>query len=144
MSPEEIVREVRKAAPKHIVITGGEPTLQPDLEQLVDLLHADGYFVQIETNGTRPISCPIDWVTCSPKTLHDIAVTQPHELKVVYQGQDMKPYETQFRAQVYSLQPCDTGNEAKNKEILEATIQYVLSHPLWRLSLQTHKLIGVR
>ena len=144
MSIEAILKEVAKSNIRHIVITGGEPTLQPELPQLVEQLHAKGYFIQIETNGTRPVPTLIDWVTCSPKSLTKIAVKHPNELKVVYQEQDMTPYEELFQAEVWSLQPCDTGNAARNKELLNAAIQFILSHPKWRLSLQTHKMIGVR
>jgi len=68
MSIEAILKEVAKNNIRHIVITGGEPTLQPELPQLVEQLHAKGYFIQIETNGTRPVPTLIDWVTCSPKS----------------------------------------------------------------------------
>ena len=144
MSIAEIVVAPSAFRPRHAVITGGEPSLQGELPQLVDALHEVGFYVQIETNGTRPLPASIDWVTCSPKVLAQTVVTQPNELKVVYQGQDMQPYEQGFRPQVWSLQPCDTGNRERNAELLEATIRYVTDHPQWRLSLQTHKLIGVR
>ena len=144
MSAESIVDEISKTIYHHVVITGGEPTLQPDLPQLVERLHERGYFIQIETNGTQPVPPHIDWVTCSPKDLQRTIVTQPNELKVVYQGQDMTPYEQIFHAEVLSLQPCDTGDETRNKEILDATLSYILRHPEWHLSLQTHKMIGVR
>ena len=144
MSIETILKEVEKSNIHHIVITGGEPTIQPELSQLVEQLHANKYFIQIETNGTRPIPPLVDWITCSPKSLTNIAVKHPHELKVVYQEQDMTPYEELFQAEVWSLQPCDTSNAARNKELLNAAIQFILNHPKWRLSLQTHKMIGVR
>ena len=144
MSVEEIVVAAASYKPRHAVITGGEPSLQHELPTLVEALHEVGFFVQIETNGTRPLPSAIDWVTCSPKVLDKTVVLQPHELKVVYQGQDMKPYEQSFHPQVWSLQPCDTGDEQRNRLILEQTIDYVLRHPQWNLSLQTHKLIGVR
>lgn len=144
MSIDDIVKECLRFQPRHVVITGGEPSLQRELAALVDALHKASFYVQIETNGTHPLPPAIDWVTCSPKSLSGIAVKHPHELKVVYQGQDMLPYETLFQADIYSLQPCDTGNAERNKEIIAATIEYVLSHPRWNLSLQTHKFLGIR
>ena len=77
MSIEAILKEVAKSNIRHIVITGGEPTLQPELPQLVEQLHAKGYFTQIETNGTRPVPALVDWITCSPKSLTNIAVKHP-------------------------------------------------------------------
>ena len=144
MSIEEIVVAAASYKPRHAVITGGEPSLQHELPTLVEALHEVGFFVQIESNGTRPLPSSIDWVTCSPKVLDKTVVLQPHELKVVYQGQDMKPYERLFQPKVWSLQPCDTGDEQRNRIILEQTVDYVLLHPQWNLSLQTHKLIGVK
>lgn len=144
MSIEDIVSQASDFAPRHAVITGGEPSLQSDLTQLVEALHASGFFVQIETNGTRPLPDSIDWVTCSPKVLDKTVVLNPHELKVVYEGQCLDIYEQMFHPQVWSLQPCDTGNDERNNTILSQTIDYVLNHPQWRLSLQTHKLIGIK
>ena len=146
MSIEEIVRQATSYLPRHAVITGGEPSLCPDLGTLVEALHQQGFYVQIETNGTRQLPSGIDWVTCSPKVLAQTVVLRPNELKVVYEheGQDMQTYEQMFEAEVYSLQPCDTGDRSRNADILNQTIAYVLQHPQWHLSLQTHKLIGVR
>ena len=152
MSVEEIVVAAASYKPRHAVITGGEPALQCELPKLIDALHEIGFFVQIETNGTRSLPANIDWVTCSPKSpVKDLkdgrntcVVTAPHELKVVYEGQDLSELETQFHPRVWSLQPCDTGDTKRNKEYLDASIRYVISHPKWRLSLQTHKLIGVK
>ena len=144
MSVDEIVAEALRHTPRHAVLTGGEPSLQRDLPQLVGALHGAGFFVQIETNGTRPVPPSIDWVTCSPKVLEKTVVRKPHELKVVFEGQDLEPYERMFDARVWCLQPCDTGRATLNRELLDQTIEAVLAHPRWRLSLQTHKLIGVR
>lgn len=145
MSVDDIMGEVAKYPAAHVVITGGEPTLQLTPE-LTDRLHAAGKFVQMETNGTRrlPAGCRIDWVTCSPK--HEPVVLQHiDELKVVFMSsaQDMSPYD-RFAASVYSLQPCDVGDPAANARILADAIAYSLAHPRWRLSLQTHKMINVR
>ncbi|MBQ9559688.1 MAG: radical SAM protein [Bacteroidaceae bacterium] len=145
MSVEAVVARAASFRPRHAVLTGGEPSLQRELPQLVEGLHREGFFVQIETNGTRPLPPSINWVTCSPKSMDSTVVRRPHELKVVYQGnEDLTPYEREFEAQVYCLQPCDTGNAERNATVLRAAVAYVLGHPRWRLSLQTHKLIGVR
>ena len=144
MSVADIVATAARYPARHAVITGGEPALQADLGELVEKLHEEGFFVQIETNGTRSLPDDIDWVTCSPKVLEKTVVLQPHEVKVVFQGQDMTPYETLFSPQAWSLQPCDLGHPERNRQIVAAAIAYVLKHPQWRLSLQTHKLIGIK
>ena len=143
MTEDDIVREIGQYPTNHIVITGGEPTLQITAS-LVSKLHEAGKYVQIETNGTNvlPDGCNIDWVTCSPKYK---AVRQQHidELKVVFEGQDMSQYDC-LTASEYRLQPCDTQDEGKNKEILRQTIDFILKNPKWKLSLQTHKILNVR
>ena len=145
MSEEDIVREVSRYPARHIVLTGGEPTLQLTTS-LVDRLHAGGWYVQMETNGTRPLpeGCRLDWVTCSPKN-RKIRLKRIDELKVVFMSeeQDMSQYD-RYTASVYSLQPCDTGDAKSNARILKAAVDYCLAHPKWRLSLQTHKLINIR
>lgn len=145
MTEHEIVLAVRRYPASHVVITGGEPTLQLT-SGLVNSLHAAGRFVQIETNGTTPLplDCAVDWVTCSPKT-HDIRLSHIDELKVLYtaEGQDMAQYDS-VSAKVYSLQPCDWGEAGRNKANLRLAIAYCLEHPKWHLSLQTHKLIDIK
>ncbi len=143
MSVRQIVTEAETHAPRHAVITGGEPSLQAELSLLVEALHQSGFRVQIETNGTHPLPAA-DWVTCSPKGLDGIVIRQPDELKVVFTGQDLSPYEQMFHPQVWSLQPCDTGDSVANQRLVQAALQYVLGHPLWHLSLQTHKYIHIR
>lgn len=153
MTEEEIVAEVTKYPARHIVITGGEPTLQltTSLEQK---LHRAGFFIMLETNGTHelPDDATIDWVTCSPKlqspspsVLAPLRIQHIDELKVVYEGngQNMSVYDG-IQATEYRLQPCATDDEEKNKMILSETIDYILANPRWQLSLQTHKLLGVR
>lgn len=145
MTEEDIMREVAKYPATHVVITGGEPVLQLT-PALVNMLHAAGKYVQIETNGTRPLpdGCHIDWVTCSPK-YGPVRLGHIDELKVIYRSseQDMSQYDC-YEASVYSLQPCDVGDSRANARILKATIAYCLAHPKWHLSLQTHKMINVR
>lgn len=145
MTEEEIVAEACRFPARHIVITGGEPTLQITAS-LVNKLHVAGFFVQIETNGTRllPVGCDIDWITCSPK-YEKVVLEHIDELKVVYEGNDTKIDEyAKMKASVYCLQPCDVKNEDDNNRYLKGAIDYCLRHPKWNLSLQTHKIINVR
>ena len=132
----------------YTIFTEEEPTLQLT-HSLVDRLHEVGKFVQIETNGSialdTDLEWSIDWITCSPKTI-PVKIQRMNEIKVVYQGQDMEPYEKIATAYecFCSLQPCDVNDEIKNENNLTAAIEYIKSHPRWRLSLQTHKIINIR
>lgn len=147
MTEEEIVEEASRHKPRHIVITGGEPALQLT-QSLVDKLHAAGFFIQVETNGTLPLPEGIDWVTCSPKG--DFPQFPVDELKVLFMGDVTDPEAIispllgkESGVKLY-LQPLDTGNEKQNRAILRCCINYVLQHPRWSLSLQTHKIIGIK
>ena len=124
-----------------IVLTGGEPSLQADAH-LIDTLHAAGFtFIAMESNGTHEPPRGIDWLTISPKK-HTI-VKHCSELKVLFD--DVQPVSTHgISADHYFLQPLDTGDTAKNKTILTHCFNYLLEHPQWRMSLQTHKLMGIR
>ena len=135
MTDEEIMQEVRKYPARMVILTGGEPSLWID-EDFIRLLHAEDKYICIETNGTHPLPPGIDWVTCSPKTGGTVVLEQMDEVKVVYEGQDPKAYES-LPAGHFFLQPCSGQNT-------EATVQCVLKHPRWRLSPQTHKLIDIR
>lgn len=143
MDEAEIVLAVSKYPSRHIVITGGEPTLQLTAS-LVDSLHAEGFFVQIETNGSCRLAegCNVDWITCSPKAA-PVVIARVDELKVVYWGQDISRWEA-FTAKEYRLQPLDSKDDAPNADILRKTLDYILAHPQWALSLQTHKIIDVQ
>lgn len=135
MTDEAILAEVDRYPAEMVILTGGEPALWID-EELIELLHQHGKYVCIETNGTRQLPASIDWVTCSPKKGGTIVLSSMDEVKVVYEGQDLTPYED-FSAKHYFLQPCSGLN------ILE-TVAEVMERPLWRLSLQTHKLIDIQ
>lgn len=143
MTEREIVDEVKQYPSRHVVITGGEPTMQLDAE-LTALLHDEGFFIQIETNGSVALKEGVeaDWITCSPK---EKAVVLKHidELKVLFMHQDMTAYDA-IKAQDYRLQPLDSGDGEENKRNLNDTIDYILQHPKWKLSLQTHKILNVR
>lgn len=143
MSEEEIVETVADFPSRHIVITGGEPSLQLT-SNLCRKLHEVGFFIQLETNGSiaLPQDCLVDWITCSPKSA-PIKMTHIDELKVVYWGQDISCWE-KFPASEHRLQPLDSKDGTKNGDILKLTLDYILENPLWSLSLQTHKLIDVK
>ena len=152
-----------------IVLTGGEPTLQVD-EHFVDLLHQEGYEVAMESNGTRPAPRNLDWLTVSPKMVDggrsmvdggswmvDGEGKAPDEIKIVFEENTaemlsspasplsslLSPLSSLPSPPLLYLQPCDTGDSARNAFILQLCISYIKQHPQWRLSLQTHKLIGI-
>lgn len=146
---EDIIREIEKYPTKHVVLTGGEPTLQIT-EEFIYLLHAKEYFIHIETNGTRnnkAILCA-DWITCSPKfdySNKNILLKRIDELKVVFDAEKtyMDKYED-IDALKYYLQPCDLKDRSKTENNIRGVINYCLSHPKWAISLQTHKILKVR
>ena len=167
-----------KERPLMAVLTGGEPTLQVD-EALVDQLHQHGYYVAMESNGTRPAPLNLDWLTVSPKSgewrekrgewrvergeksEEWRGARQPDELKVVFDEQTnpeaflsslstlpspLSPLHSLLStlpSPLLYLQPCDTGDQERNAAIVKSCVDYIKEHPWWRLSLQTHKLIGI-
>lgn len=127
-------------AQRFVVLTGGEPLLQVD-PALVDALHAEGFTIAVETNGTIAPPEGLDWVCVSPKAGAPLAVTGGHELKLVFPQPSVDP--ARFEAmdfQEFLLQPMDGPAQAQNTA---AAVAYCLAHPQWRLSLQTHKLLGI-
>ncbi len=127
--------------PPFVVLTGGEPMLQVDAG-LVDALHAAGFEVAIETNGTLPVLAAIDWVCVSPKAGAPLRQRSGDELKLVYPQSALRPDEVQaLEFTHFLLQPMDDG--PRSPENVRAAIDYCLAHPKWRLSLQTHKLLGL-
>jgi 7-carboxy-7-deazaguanine synthase (Cx14CxxC type) len=131
---------------RYVVFTGGEPLLQLD-EQLIEKLHQKGFEVAIETNGTIKVPKGVDWVCVSPKAGSDLIVLQANELKLVIpqEGQDsLERLLARFEKMDYRnrfLQPMDGVNLKINTELAISLCQ---KRPLWRLSLQSHKLIGIR
>jgi 7-carboxy-7-deazaguanine synthase len=124
-----------------VVLTGGEPTLQVD-EPLLQALHALRCRVAIETNGTRQLPNGLDWVCVSPKARTQLQVTRGNELKLVFPQLEVRPTEFESLAfEHWFLQPMDGP---KLEENTKAVLRYCLDHPKWRMSLQTHKLLGVR
>jgi len=123
-----------------VVCTGGEPLLQLDAE-LVSALHRRGFEIAVETNGTRPPPPGLDWICVSPKAGAELVMRAGDELKLVYPQPGAEP--ERFEALAFRhlfLQPMDGPARERNTE---AALRYCLAHPRWRLSLQTHKLLGI-
>lgn len=131
----------RAGDPKLVVCTGGEPLLQLDAA-LIDALHARGFEIAVESNGTLAAPNGIDWICVSPKADAEVVQVTGQELKLVYPQTKAMP--ERFEAldfERFWLQPMDGPDRAANTA---AAIEYCLTHPQWRLSVQTHKYIGVR
>lgn len=155
MSDREIIEEVRKYPAPMIVLTGGEPSLFIDDEFISDLKEYTGKYVAIETNGTFPLPEEIDWVTLSPKfgmgkdiieNEAPIVVEFANEVKVVDVGQDLDQYfklECVDRTTEMLLQPCFVADPEERERNTRRTVQRVLRDPRWRLSLQTHRYLGI-
>jgi 7-carboxy-7-deazaguanine synthase (Cx14CxxC type) len=128
-------------ARRYVVCTGGEPLLQLD-EALLVALHRRGFTVGVETNGTLPVPPGVDWVCVSPKAGAALVVTAGDELKLVYPQAGAPPerYEG-LRFDHFSLQPMDGPRLAENTALV---LDYAAAHPRWRVSLQMHKLVGIR
>ena len=124
-----------------MVLTGGEPLLQTD-ELLVEALHAAGFEVAVETNGTRPPPPGLDWVCVSPKAGTTLVLRGGDELKLIFPQPGAEPERFAGLPFAYFyLQPMDGPAAAENTRL---AVEYCLAHPQWRLSLQTHKLLGIR
>ena len=145
MTEDEICAEVEKYPSRLVVITGGEPTLQLTAS-LVGKLHRLHREVAIETNGTREIPNGVDWVTVSPK--NDFVangkpvIKRADEVKIVFDGTNTPTRD--ICALYYYIQPCDTGDAERNKEILAQCVEFVKNNPSWKLSLQQQKILNVR
>lgn len=128
-------------AGRYVVLTGGEPLLQVDAD-LVAALHERGFEVGVETNGTQDAPEGLDWICVSPKADAPVRLTRGHELKLVY-PQPKAPPEAfvDLAFDHFFLQPMDSSDAEDN---LAATIKYCTENPRWRLSLQSHKMIGIR
>ena len=150
------------------VLTGGEPSLQVD-KAFIDALHQAGFYICIETNGTHPLPEGIDWITCSPKMIErqhgnklsgnhpaHLALHHVNEVKVVFTGTyDPEIWRTQLEAEHWMLQPLRYNGEwllmsgiddfeIDSNDNMDETVRYILSHPFWRLSVQLHKIAGLR
>jgi len=153
-SPEELAQAIENAwidtmrtrRYRYVVMTGGEPLLQLD-EPLIKALHAKQFEIAIETNGTIMVPKGIDWVCLSPKAGAELVVKQAHEIKLVVPHAGHQPIESvlqRFEAMDFRhryIQAMDGPNLSDNMAL---AVQLCQKHPLWRLSVQTHKLIGIR
>jgi 7-carboxy-7-deazaguanine synthase len=145
-SPEDLARAVAKAwtadsgADRLVVCTGGEPLLQLD-EDAIAALHAQGFRVAVETNGTVAAPGGIDWVCVSPKAGTELVLTGGDELKLVYPQRGLDPEDViDLRFSHRFIQPMDGPDRERNTAL---AVRYCLEHPRWRLSLQTHKYLGI-
>lgn len=128
-------------AHRYVVLTGGEPLLQVDAP-LLQALHAEGFEIAVETNGTLPAPAGIDWICVSPKAGADWVQRRGHELKLVYPQAGLAPGDIVAGGfEHYLLQPMDGPERAQHTR---AAIAYCQQHPRWRLSLQTHKILEIR
>jgi 7-carboxy-7-deazaguanine synthase (Cx14CxxC type) len=125
---------------KFVVCTGGEPLLQLD-EPLIAALHAEGFSIAVETNGTLAVPPGVDWICVSPKADAQLVVERGNELKLVFPQEGAEPERFEGLAfNHFLLQPMDGPDRARNTAL---AVAYCKSRPRWRLSLQTHKLIGI-
>lgn len=130
----------RGSGTRYVVCTGGEPLLQLD-RPLIDALHKRGFEIAIETNGTVSAPAGIDWICVSPKAGADLVQRAGSELKLVFPQQGVEPRDFEsLTFEHFFLQPMD-GPDARANTAL--AVQYCMEHPRWRLSLQTHKLLGI-
>lgn len=125
---------------RFVVLTGGEPMLQVD-DELIAALHEEGFEIAIETNGTFAVPRSIDWICVSPKAGSSLIQRTGDELKLVFPQPELQPETVAgLDFKHYFLQPMDGPEQAQNTV---AVVNYCLKHPQWRLSTQTHKLIGI-
>ncbi|MCH7981369.1 MAG: 7-carboxy-7-deazaguanine synthase [Proteobacteria bacterium] len=130
------------ASPKYVVCTGGEPLLQLDTVA-IDALHEAGFEIGVETNGTVTAPDGIDWLCVSPKANAPVVQRSGSELKLVYPQNEDAAQPSEFADldfEYFFLQPCDDENLEANTR---AAVGYCLQHPQWRLSVQTHKILGI-
>lgn len=127
-------------APTLVVLTGGEPMLQVD-QKLIDAFHDEGFEIAIETNGTLAVPKSVDWICVSPKAGAKLMQKSGHELKLVYPQSELMPEAlADLDFQRRYIQPMDGPQKAANTK---AAIQFCMENPEWRLSLQTHKVLGI-
>ncbi len=131
---------VGDAKNKYIVCTGGEPLLQLDTN-LIQTFHSKGFEVGVETNGTIAAPEGLDWICVSPKANSELVLTKGNELKLVFPQPNALPEQFEHLAfEHFYLQPMDSPQQAENTR---AVIDYCLTHPTWRMSLQSHKLLNI-
>ena len=129
--------------PPYVVFTGGEPTLQLD-DALIQACHDQGFVIGIETNGTKAVPSGVDWICVSPKPYPKLVQNHGHEIKLVYPQDEDNMHPSHFEQmdfRYFYLQPKADANTTAHTQ---QTMEYCLAHPQWRLSLQTHKIVGLR
>lgn len=144
-SAEELTSKIKSLLPDDaltpfVVLTGGEPALQVD-DKLVETMHNHGLEIAIETNGTKSLPDGIDWICMSPKAGTEIVLTKGNEIKIVVPQKGIDP--ANFEALDYDhkyVQAMESDNWDDN---IKHAVQYVLAHPHWKLSVQTHKYLGI-
>jgi 7-carboxy-7-deazaguanine synthase (Cx14CxxC type) len=125
---------------RFVVCTGGEPLLQLD-DDLVDSLHARGFYIAVETNGTQAAPQGVDWLTVSPKANAEVVLTRGNEMKLVYPQMLAQPAAyAGLQFEHFFLQPMDGPSVAQNTQ---AVLDYCRAHPQWRVSVQAHKVLGI-
>jgi 7-carboxy-7-deazaguanine synthase (Cx14CxxC type) len=138
--PADDAARLSSRAKRFVVCTGGEPLLQLD-QPLVDALHERGFEIAIETNGTIEPPVGIDWICVSPKAGAALRILAGDELKLIYPQTGAAPEEfEQLDFRHFFLQPMDGPDAVRNTRL---AVAYCLSHPRWRISLQTHKILGI-
>lgn len=152
-SLDEILHTVRQFSAKNIIITGGEPTIQPDLEILLDQLKAEGYFIAIETNGLKPVPLQIDYIATSPKRLYQKNylkhhIPYAHEVRIVVDGDVLnfcEQIEQTIKAERYYLSPCEENGVMNMLDTITqlGRLNQRPNKPRWQLSIQTHKIAGI-
>lgn len=126
-----------------IVLTGGEPLLQVDSD-LIKTLHQHNFEIAVETNGTKSAPEGIDWICMSPKANAPIILDRGHELKLVYPQAELLPEKVaHLEFDFFYLQPMDDTDPITSQNNIKQAVEYCLAHPQWKLSLQTHKLLGI-
>lgn len=149
----EIMATVRGFSARNIIITGGEPTIQPNLERLLDVLKAEGYFIAIETNGLKSVPPQIDYIATSPKRRYQKNYLQHHipfanEVRIVVDGEVIafcEQIEQTIPAAHYYLSPCEQNGEMNMLETITqlGKLNQRPNKPRWQLSIQTHKIAGI-
>ncbi|AKD38518.1 NrdG protein [Pasteurella multocida subsp. multocida OH4807] len=152
-SLSQIRQKVRSFSAKNIIITGGEPTIVPKIEHLLEALKAEGYFLAIETNGLKTIPSQIDYIATSPKRLYQHKYQQKcipfaNEVRIVADEDAFnfcEQIEQQIQAERYYLSPCEIDGEMNLLETITqiGLLNQRVNKPKWQLSIQTHKLIGI-
>ncbi len=144
-SAEELAQKIKSLLPENapkpfIVLTGGEPALQVD-EKLIETLHNQGFEIAIETNGTKPLPHGIDWICMSPKANTEIILTKGNEIKIVIPQVGINPAD--FEDLDYDHKYVQAMESDTWDHNIKHAVQYVLDHSQWKLSVQTHKYLGI-